>query len=350
MNDLSNALREQDKKRHCWSCKPIPRVAILVLVLLFLLGLFLSIFILVVVHNAAFFLCLLSLSSLVASFLLWNTLNWRRKADLLLYLHSFPDSDLSFAPHAHLVKITGVRDLMLLGIFLILVYRITDSSFRSLLCATPTTVAQSTKQGSHNGLLISLQTKSEQHLAKHQCKIAKIVMCGSASLESSYEKASRCIYTSTVLYEYGELGLKPVDDSRACFQWRLAYSERFSTDFYITDSKSGIRALVKAGPDCKVIPLIIESRLVTTTRKCNTLSTHLRKWLRDRNLSAEARLLRLEEGYVKEGSVVSVIGMLHRSNDIVTIVQPPELISTGCLWKKLLLPIDVDGLIVGPPG
>ncbi|CAL5339865.1 unnamed protein product [Camellia sinensis] len=196
-----------------------------------------------------------------------------------------------------------------------------------------------------------------------------IVMCGSASLESSYEKASRCIYTSTVLYEYGELGLKPVDDSRACFQWRLAYSEylyqeyksfwacpgprgyeyRFSTDFYITDSKSGIRALVKAGPDCKVIPLIIESRLVTTTRKCNTLSTHLRKWLRDRNLSAEARLLRLEEGYVKEGSVVSVIGMLHRSNDIVTIVQPPELISTGCLWKKLLLPIDVDGLIVGPP-
>ncbi|KAL7239107.1 hypothetical protein ACSBR2_005078 [Camellia fascicularis] len=284
MNDLSNALREQDKKRHCWSCKPIPRVAILVLVLLFLLGLFLSIFILVVVHNAAFFLCLLSLSSLVASFLLWNTLNWRRKADLLLYLHSFPDSDLRFAPHAHLVKITG------------------------------------------------------------------IVMCGSASLESSYEKASRCVYTSTVLYEYGELGLKPVDDSRACFQWRLAYSERFSTDFYITDSKSGIRALVKAGPDCKVIPLIIESRLVTTTRKCNTLSTHLRKWLRDRNLSAEARLLRLEEGYVKEGSVVSVIGMLHRSNDIVTIVQPPELISTGCLWKKLLLPVDVDGLIVGPPG
>ncbi|KAI8020907.1 putative membrane protein [Camellia lanceoleosa] len=283
MNDLSNALREQDKKRHCWSCKPIPRVAILVLVLLFLLGLFLSIFILVVVHNAAFFLCLLSLSSFVASFLLWNTLNWRRKADLLLYLHSFPDSDLRFAPHAHLVKITG------------------------------------------------------------------IVMCGSASLESSYEKASRCIYTSTILYEYGELGLKPVDDNRACFQWRLAYSERFSTDFYITDSKSGIRALVKAGPDCKVIPLIIESRLVTTTRKCNTLSTHLRKWLRDRNLSAEARLLRLEEGYVKEGSVVSVIGMLHRNNDIVTIVQPPELISTGCLWKKLLLPIDVDGLIMGPP-
>lgn len=55
----------------------------------------------------------------------------------------------------------------------------------------------------------------------------QVVTCGSVSLESSYEKASRCIYTSTVLYEYGGLGLKPIDGPRvrACFHWRLAYSE-----------------------------------------------------------------------------------------------------------------------------
>lgn len=78
--------------------------------------------------------------------------------------------------------------------------------------------------------------------------------------------------------------------SRA-FHW-----QKFSTDFNITDRKSGTRAVVKAGSDCKVIPLIVESRLVNTTRKCKTLSTHLRKWLTDRNLPAETRLLRLEEG------------------------------------------------------
>lgn len=50
--------------------------------------------------------------------------------------------------------------------------------------------------------------------------------------------------------------------------------------------------------------------------------------------------------YVQEGSCVTVIGMLHRNNDIVMIIQPPEAISTGCLWQKLLLPVDIDGLIL----
>lgn len=285
MNDLSNAAIVQDQDGDCWKCKPIPRVAIYVLLSLLLVGLGVSIFILVGVHNAAFFLSLLSLSALIAAFLVWNTLNWRRNGAVLLYLHSFPDSDLRLARDGQLVKITGV------------------------------------------------------------------VTCGSVSLESSYEKASRCIYTSTVLYEYGRLGLKPIDGPRvrACFHWRLAYCERFSTDFYITDSKSGIRALVKAGPGCKVIPLIIESRLVATARKRSSLSTHLRKWLRDRNLSAEAHLLRLEEGYIEEGNAVSVMGMLNRSEDSLMIVHPPEITSTGCLWRNMLLPVDVDGLILEGP-
>lgn len=74
------------------------------------------------------------------------------------------------------------------------------------------------------------------------------------------------------------------------------FMQRFSTEFYITDRKSGIRALVNAGTNCKVFPLVIESRLIETTRKCRVLSSHLQSWLRERNLSAEARPLRLEEG------------------------------------------------------
>ncbi|KAM3746671.1 hypothetical protein ACB098_06G219000 [Castanea mollissima] len=283
MNDLSisNATTVRDSdNRHCCSCNPIPRVFLYIAIALFLLGLSVSIFILVVVHNAIFFLSLLALSALLLAFILWNTLNWNSKTAILFFVRSLPDSDLRLARHGQLVKITG-------------------------------------------------------HAS-----------CGSISLESSYEKATRCIYASTFLYEYRGFDLTPVNVNTSCFRWSLAYCERFATDFYITDRKSGVRAVVKAGSNSKVIPLVIESKLVNTSRQCRILSPNLRKWLRERNLSEEARLLRLEEGYVQEGSCVTVIGMLHRNNDIVMIIQPPEVISTGCLWQKLLLPVDIDGLIL----
>ncbi|CAA2935713.1 uncharacterized membrane At1g16860-like [Olea europaea subsp. europaea] len=286
MNNLSNAaaISKTQNHHHCLDCcRPIPPVVLYILALLFLTGLGVSIFILVVVHNALFFIIILFLSVFVAGFLLWNSLNFTRNAAVLFLLRSFPDSDLSLASHGQLVKITG------------------------------------------------------------------LVSCGSVSLESSYERVAQCVYTSTLLYEFGEPGLKPSDVKNSCFNWRLAYAERFSTDFYITDSKSGIRALVKAGPDCKVNALSIERKLVKTTQNGRVLSSHLRKWLRDRNLPAEARVLRLEEGYIKEGSSVSVLGLLHRNNDVVMIVQPQDVISTGCLWQKLLLPVDVDGLVIGFP-
>ncbi|GAY45778.1 hypothetical protein CUMW_091960 [Citrus unshiu] len=214
-----------------WSWKgiPIPSVGVYILLSLFIIGLSVSVFILIVVHNAAFLLFFLLLSTFVICFIAWNMLNRNHKAALSLFVRSFPDSDLRLAPHGQLVKITG----------------------------------------------------------------------------------------------------------------------RFSTDFYITDRKSGIRVLVKAGSGCKVLPLICESNIVTTSGCSRILSTHLRKWLRDRNLPAEARLLRLEEGYVQEGSSVTVVGMLCKDNDLLMIVQPPQPISTGCLFQRLLFPVDVDGLVLG---
>ncbi|GKU87880.1 hypothetical protein SLEP1_g2211 [Rubroshorea leprosula] len=282
MNDLSNAALLEHQS--CYCCKPIPRLALYILPPLFLIGLSVSIFILVVVHNAAFFLSFLFLSALVATLITWNVVKWKKsRAAISLFLRSFPDSDLALASQGQLVKITGMAS------------------------------------------------------------------CGNVSLESSYERASRCIYSSTLLFEYGQLGLKPVNVNRSCFNWSLMYCERFSTDFYITDQKSGLSAMVKAGSGSRVVPLVRESKLVTTTKQCRTLSAHLRRWLRERNLSVEARLLRLEEGYIQEGSSVTVVGMLCKSNDMMTIVQPPELISTGCLWQGFLLPADIDGLILGIP-
>ncbi|OVA04756.1 hypothetical protein BVC80_1719g93 [Macleaya cordata] len=284
MNDLSNALTETHQNhRHCCNFEPIPTVALYILVFLFFVAFGFSIFILIVVHNAIFFISSLFLLALVLACLIWNVLNWSKNRAILIFLNSFPESDLSSAKDGQLVKITGSAS------------------------------------------------------------------CGDVSLESSFEKVPRCIYSSTCLYERRIFQSKAAFVNSRCYQWSLAYSERFSTDFYITDNKSGTRATVKAGSGAKVTPLIAESTIINTTSEHRVLSTYLRKWLGDRNLSTEARLLRLNEGYVKEGSLVTVIGLLHRNNDVVMIVQPPELISTGCLWKKLLFPVDIEGLILRVP-
>ncbi|KAK4267048.1 hypothetical protein QN277_023888 [Acacia crassicarpa] len=280
MNNLSNDALT-DNSNHFCRFKPIPTLALYILIPLFLLGLAVSVFFLIVVQNAAFFVCFVLLFSFVFAFIGWNTHNWRKKGAIFLFFRSFPDSDIRCAKEGQLVKITG------------------------------------------------------------------LATCGSVSLESSYEKAARCVYASTFLYECRGFGMRLVNINKSCFRWNLAYCERFSTDFYITDQKSGTQVVVKAGSGSKVIPLIAESQIIHTSGQHRILSPHLRKWLKDRNLSAEARTLHLEEGYVQEGSSVTVIGMLHRNDDIVMIIEPPGVISTGCMWQKLLLPVDIDGLIIG---
>ncbi|XP_064965540.1 uncharacterized membrane protein At1g16860-like isoform X2 [Musa acuminata AAA Group] len=183
-------------------------------------------------------------------------------------------------------------------------------------------------------------------LSAKDSQLVKFASCGDLSLESSYEKAGRCVYTSTILYECCGCHPKQAHVSHQCFQWNLAFVERMATDFYITDVKSGLRALVKAGQGSKVIPLIEENILVNITSLNRELSSTLKKWLQGRRLSCEARLLRLEEGYVIEGTCLTVMGMLSRKNGVLVIVPLPETISTDCLLQKFLLPVDIDGLLL----
>ncbi|GAY39910.1 hypothetical protein CUMW_047990 [Citrus unshiu] len=69
-----------------------------------------------------------------------------------------------------------------------------------------------------------------------------LASCGSVSLESSYEKATRCIYTSTLLYENRRLGLKPVNVNKSCCQWSLAYCEVLQT--FMLGEEEGLRNVV----------------------------------------------------------------------------------------------------------
>ncbi|XP_047068462.1 uncharacterized membrane protein At1g16860-like [Lolium rigidum] len=177
-------------------------------------------------------------------------------------------------------------------------------------------------------------------------KITGMVSCGDISLISSYEKVENCVYTSTLLRKCGRWGSEVANPVNTCSRWKLTHAERFAADFYITDAKSGKRALVKAGYRTKVVPLIDENVLVSTSRNIE-LSSTLKCWLEERNLSSEeAQIIRLEEGYIREGMRLSVIGILSKKNEDLMILPPREPVSTGCVLLSFLLPAYFDGIVL----
>ncbi|KAL7605034.1 uncharacterized membrane protein At1g16860 [Lactuca sativa] len=177
-------------------------------------------------------------------------------------------------------------------------------------------------------------------------KVTGIVTCGSIPLESSFQKVSRCVYVSTELYEYKGWGGTSANAKHRCFSWGCSNSEKYVGDFYISDFQSGLRALVKAGYGAKVAPFVKETTVVDITKQNRELSPNFLSWLADRSLSSDDRVMRLKEGYIKEGSTVSVMGVVRRHDNVVMIVPPTEPMSTGCQWACGLLPTYVEGLVL----
>ncbi|XP_078439148.1 putative membrane protein At1g16860 [Wolffia australiana] len=177
-------------------------------------------------------------------------------------------------------------------------------------------------------------------------KVSGVVTCGNVPLESSFHKVPRCVYTSTSLFEYRGWGSKAANSSHRRFTWGLRSLERHVVDFYISDFQSGLRALVKTGYGAKVTPCVDESVLIDINPDNKDLSTDFLRWLRERNLSTDDRIMRMKEGYIKEGSTVSVMGVVQRNENVLMIVPPPEPISSGCLWSKCFLPASLDGVVL----
>ena len=73
------------------------------------------------------------------------------------------------------------------------------------------------------------------------------------------------------------------------------------TDFYISDYKSGLRALVKVGYGASVTPHVEDNTIVDVTKKDRELSSNFLRWLAEHNLSSDDRIMRLKEGYVLFG-------------------------------------------------
>ncbi|KAK9097760.1 hypothetical protein Syun_024805 [Stephania yunnanensis] len=148
-------------------------------------------------------------------------------------------------------------------------------------------------------------------------------------------------------------------------------SGRHVVDFYISDFQSGLRALVKTGYGARVTPYVDESIVVDVNPSNKDLSPEFLRWLRERNLSSDDRIMRLKEGrfgviqsgrgitsdppmniavllcQVYQGRQhVSVMGVVQRNDNVLMIVPPPEPLSTGCQWGKCILPASLEGIVL----
>ncbi|KAJ9548506.1 hypothetical protein OSB04_021049 [Centaurea solstitialis] len=177
-------------------------------------------------------------------------------------------------------------------------------------------------------------------------KVSGVVTCGNVPLESSFQRVPRCVYTSTSLYEYRGWGSKPANPTHRRFTWGLRTMEKHVVDFYISDFQSGLRALVKTGYGARVTPYVDESVVVEVDQSNKDSSPQFIRWLDDKNIPSEDRVMRLKEGYIKEGSTVSVMGVVQRNENVLMIVPPSGPIPTGCQWASCLLPVNLEGIVL----
>ncbi|KAL6981114.1 hypothetical protein U1Q18_022744 [Sarracenia purpurea var. burkii] len=117
-------------------------------------------------------------------------------------------------------------------------------------------------------------------------------------------------------------------------------------DFYISDFQSGLRALVKTGYGARVTPYVEETIVADVNPLNKELYPEFMRWLGERNLSSDDRTMRLKEGYIKEGSTVSMMGVVQRNDNVLMIVPPPEPFTTGCQWAKCILPASLEGIVL----
>ena len=142
-------------------------------------------------------------------------------------------------------------------------------------------------------------------------------------------------------------------------------------DFYISDFQSGLRALVKSGNGAKVTPIVDDSVVIDFKPGNEQASPDFVRWLGQKNLSNDERVMRLKEGYaklslchlvlkdcwsmlilvlicryIKEGSTVSVIGVVQRNESVLMIVPTTEPLAAGWQWSKCTFPASLEGIVL----
>ncbi|KAG6423543.1 hypothetical protein SASPL_113943 [Salvia splendens] len=127
-------------------------------------------------------------------------------------------------------------------------------------------------------------------------KVTGVVTCGCSPLETSYQRVPRCVYVSSELHEYRGYGGEKANAKHSLFSWGCRNSETYVADFYISDTKSGERALVKTGYGAKISPFVKQTVVVNAKEDKEGVSPNFLQWLSSRGLSSDNRLMQLKEG------------------------------------------------------
>ncbi|KAG0500163.1 hypothetical protein HPP92_000235 [Vanilla planifolia] len=176
-------------------------------------------------------------------------------------------------------------------------------------------------------------------------KVTGHVTCGNIPLDTSYQNVPRCIYTSTELHESrARKNLYGITYSSCT--WSLKRSEKHVVDFYLSDVKSGTRFLVRAGNGAKVICFVKPTMTLLVSKKNKEQSPSFLRWLQNQHIASGDSTMRLNEGYIKEGSTMSILGTLKSHQNLVIIDPPEEVSSTGWQWRRCFIPMHVEGLIL----
>ncbi|KAF8409633.1 hypothetical protein HHK36_005711 [Tetracentron sinense] len=299
----------------------VPKAIMWVFLVVVMVGLLFGVFMIVTVKKTVMLLVIGAILVPVPVVLWWN-FAWGKKG-LLGFLRRYPNAELRDAKDGQLVKVTGVSSLSAWKTFVAV----------AVFISIPVVFA------------LGLSTLRMRH-----CSFpfpSKVVTCGSIPLESSYQKIPRCVYVATELYEYRGWGGKSANSKHRPFSWGSRHSELLLIGMVFSlDVNSGLRALVKAGYGAKVAPFVKPATVIDITKENRELSPTSLHWLAERNLSSDDRIMRLKEGYIKEGSTVSVMGVLQRHDNLLMIVPSADPVSTGCQWIRCLIPTYIIGLIL----
>ncbi|XP_062232952.1 uncharacterized membrane protein At1g16860-like [Phragmites australis] len=169
-------------------------------------------------------------------------------------------------------------------------------------------------------------------------KITGQVTCGRHPLGAYFHDAARCVFTSVQLFERRGW-------ARCSPRWQRRHCEARVQNFYISDGNSGKRFYVRAGEGATITPMIIKQKTISFDGDRKGASRSLKNWMASNDLSFDGDLL-VKEGFIREGDIASVIGVLkkHHAYDIVD--APAGVVSTGCQPTRCMFPVLVEGLIL----
>ncbi|TKW22226.1 hypothetical protein SEVIR_4G215400v4 [Setaria viridis] len=115
-------------------------------------------------------------------------------------------------------------------------------------------------------------------------------------------------------------------------------------NFYISDRNSGKRFYVRAGEGAKITPMI-KLKTISFDGDGKGASVNLKNWMASNGLPCNGAV-RVKEGFIREGDIASVIGVLKKHHACDIVDAPAGVVTTGCQPMRFMFPILIEGLIL----